>query len=147
MDKKKQAADLIIETKRKLAHCMGHKMGKRGLTLTQAIIVGHLLHKKQMKISEISEILGLSNSTVSGVVDRLEKAGAVARLRSEEDRRVVYVKIDDRFALEHNGVETTFGKFLEELLSDAAADETEKIIAGLTVLIKYIDNIKETGEQ
>jgi len=146
MDKKKQAAELIIETKRKLAHCMGHKMGEKGMTLTQAIIVGHLFHKKQMKISEISAILGLSNSTVSGVVDRLEKIGAVVRARSEKDRRVVYVKVDDRFALEHKGIETTFGKFLEDLLSDAAAEETDKIIEGLTVLIKYIDKIKETGE-
>ena len=46
-----------------------------------------------MKITEFSNQLCLSNSTVSGIIDRLEKQEMVVRERSEEDKRVVYVSI------------------------------------------------------
>lgn len=44
-----------------------------------------------MKLSDISEKLSISNSTISGIVDRLEKQKYVERIRSKEDRRVIYV--------------------------------------------------------
>ena len=49
------------------------------LTGPQGMLVGILSHHGAMKVSELSERLGLSNSTVSGIVDRLEKQGYVER--------------------------------------------------------------------
>ena len=43
-----------------------------------------------MPISALAEAAGSANSTISGVVDRLEKMGLVQRVRSDSDRRVIY---------------------------------------------------------
>jgi DNA-binding MarR family transcriptional regulator len=40
----------------------------------------------------IAELTGLSTGAVTGVVDRLERAGFVRRVRDEEDRRKVFVE-------------------------------------------------------
>lgn len=65
------------------------------LTGPQGIIIGILANFGEMKISDLSEKIGLSNSTVSGIIDRLEKQNLVERIRSKNDRRVVYVRVSD----------------------------------------------------
>ena len=50
----------------------------------------------------IAELTGLSTGAVTGVIDRLEKAGFVRRVRDRQDRRKVLVEIvpidEERFA-------------------------------------------------
>lgn len=47
----------------------------------------------RISLSELSERMFLHISTVSGIVDRLEKRGYVTRERSREDHRVVRLKV------------------------------------------------------
>jgi len=68
------------------------ELGAMGLTPPQAMLIGLLTEQGQMKIGDICEQLKLSGSTVSGIVDRLEKQGFVERIRSETDRRVVNIR-------------------------------------------------------
>lgn len=66
---------------------------RTGMTAPQGMVIG-LLHKnKKMKVTELSKQLHLPNSTVSGIIDKLEEQDAVIRERSEDDKRVVYVSI------------------------------------------------------
>ena len=48
-------------------------------------------------ISALAERTGSANSTVSGIVDRLEKLGLARRQRSETDRRVIYVCATEKY--------------------------------------------------
>lgn len=113
------------------------------LTGPQVMIIGVLSHSGQMKISDLSEKMGLSNSTVSGIIDRLEKQGFVERLRSEEDRRVVYVSLTPRArcsSIERfGGIEKSF----EDILRDASQEEIEIITKGFEVLEKIMDRLEK----
>jgi DNA-binding MarR family transcriptional regulator len=44
---------------------------------------------------QLAELTGLSTGTVTGVIDRLERAGLVHRRRDDVDRRKVIVKLDE----------------------------------------------------
>jgi DNA-binding MarR family transcriptional regulator len=46
-----------------------------------------------MPAGAIAEAVGLTSGAITGVVDRLERAGLARRERSREDRRVVMVRI------------------------------------------------------
>jgi DNA-binding MarR family transcriptional regulator len=46
-----------------------------------------------LRLSDLSVKINLTNSTVTGIIDRLERAGLVSRQRSTDDRRVILVKI------------------------------------------------------
>ena len=46
-----------------------------------------------MSLSELSERIRAQNSTVTGIIDRMERENLVSRERSKEDRRVVYIKL------------------------------------------------------
>lgn len=108
------------------------------LTGPQGMLVGILAHIGDMKISDLSEKMGLSNSTVSGIIDRLENQGYVERTRSKEDRRVVFVNLsaDFRSKAEHHfkGVET----MLSGLMENATPEELDKVLEGLETLEKLI---------
>lgn len=108
------------------------------LTGPQGMLIGTLAHYGEMKVSDLSEKLGLSNSTVSGIIDRLENQELVKRTRSKEDRRVVYVSVtpmcDKTFKNRHEEV----NNMLQQMMNKATAEELEVIFKGLDTLEKVI---------
>lgn len=109
------------------------------ITGPQGMIIGILIHKGDMKISDLSEKIGLSNSTVSGIIDRLEKQGMVERMRSSEDRRVVYVKVTDEFKKNAEKYFCEIEKRFDVIISKATEEELETILKGLNTLKKLLD--------
>jgi len=126
-----------------------HSMSKvfedmhQGMTAPQGMVMGILSKEETMKITELSSKLSLSNSTVSGIIDRLEKQGMVERKRSEEDRRVVHVSIAAKF----KGVHQNFHKRLEEnignVLNKGTPEELDRIFEGLDALKKLLSDREE----
>ncbi len=60
------------------------------LSLTQLRVLA-ILRGRQLRMTELAEHLGLEKSTLSGLVDRAEKRGLLARSHSEADGRAVLV--------------------------------------------------------
>jgi MarR family transcriptional regulator, organic hydroperoxide resistance regulator len=146
MDRVIETAKLLGEVNIKMRNYMRKSMHHKDLPVAQAIVMGQIYHGKGMKISDLGKILGLSNSTVSGIVDRLEKSNSVIRERSREDRRVVYVSITDKFRKDHESFEASFEKAFTKLLGSADGCELESISTGLGSLKKVLDNMEDKGE-
>jgi DNA-binding MarR family transcriptional regulator len=133
----------IFKSIKRIGHMLKHSIGQHfnpmNLTGPQGMMMGILSHDGEMKISDLSEKIGLSNSTVSGIIDRLEKQGLVERTRSTEDRRVVYVKVSAEF--QQNSKETfcRMEKNFEDILKKATPGEIDAIIKGLDTLEQLID--------
>lgn len=109
------------------------------LTGPQGMLLGTLAHNGEMKISDLSEKLGLSNSTVSGILDRLEKQGLVERTRSEEDRRVVHVNLTPEFRKNAEQRFKDVERNFEDVVNKASAEELDRILIGLETLRKLFD--------
>ncbi|UXP31700.1 MarR family transcriptional regulator [Reichenbachiella agarivorans] len=64
-----------------------------GLSIAQLLCMGHLqkAHNFQSTLKELMELLSLNSSTISGIINRLEKRGYVARLPKAGDKRVTFV--------------------------------------------------------
>jgi DNA-binding MarR family transcriptional regulator len=63
------------------------------LTGPQLTVVKMLEQIGDLSLSELSERIRAQNSTVTGIIDRMEREGLVVRERSKEDRRVVYIRL------------------------------------------------------
>ena len=59
------------------------------VTLPQLLCLHALAEQEDMTLMALSRTVNLSNSTVNGIVDRLEAKGLLTRKRDEEDRRRV----------------------------------------------------------
>ena len=57
----------------------------------QGKILDTLWQEDGLSANEIGKKTGLANSTLTSMLDRMENAGLVNRLRSEKDRRVIRV--------------------------------------------------------
>lgn len=113
--------------------------GKMNLTFPQALALSILGTDGPMPISRLAEKMGCANSTISGIVDRLERLELTKRTRSELDHRVIYVettaKHTELCARARTGVNECFGELLGTLSSeqrDEIADALELLDRALT---------------
>jgi MarR family transcriptional regulator, organic hydroperoxide resistance regulator len=127
----KQVMDIIKQN----SECQFKEMG---MTRPQGMLMGTLAHHGKMKISELSERLELSNSTVSGILDRLEKHSLIVRTRSESDRRVVFVEVSPESKKIFEQRLGEIEKVIAGKLSKADTEDLDKILEGLSLLKKIM---------
>ncbi len=96
---------------------MGERLVRLGISMAQFHIAVTLQRNGVMTMSRLADLLGVSLSNASGLIDRLEERGYVERTRVPEDRRIVMVRIT-----------TTGARLIEE--NDALSDELMRDILG-----------------
>lgn len=135
---KVEVARLLLEVSRIAKQYIHKSFEKENLTAPQGAVLGILAKHGKIKISELSEKMYLSNSTVSGILDRLEKQGLVLRERSAEDRRTVYVAVTNKFEEVHRGMHEKLEEKINDLFSTGTPEQTQKIYEGLLTLKQLI---------
>jgi len=64
---------------------------KGELTAPQRLVMGAICAAEGLSLKELSKTVCLAHSTVSGIIDRLEKRGLVVRRTGDIDRRVTQI--------------------------------------------------------
>jgi DNA-binding MarR family transcriptional regulator len=78
----------------KSIHDYSHEVANKfGITGPQLWALKTISQNGNLSLGELSEKMYLHPSTITGIVDRLEKKGYVVRDREEKDRRVVKVQL------------------------------------------------------
>ena len=101
--------------------------GKLNLTFPQALVLNVLGEEGPIPISALAERTGSANSTVSGIVDRLEKLGLAQRKRSEQDRRVIYVEATQQYHELRKKAETNVSGYFNSLLGDMTTEDRAQV--------------------
>jgi MarR family transcriptional regulator, lower aerobic nicotinate degradation pathway regulator len=70
------------------------RAAEHDLSLIQTRLLG-VLRDRRPTMNELARLLGLDKSSVTGLVDRAERRGLVARVPSATDRRAVLVSLTD----------------------------------------------------
>jgi DNA-binding MarR family transcriptional regulator len=82
--------DALAQTAFVVAGVLSRLGARHGLSLTQLRVLG-ILRDRRPRMAELAGFLGLEKSTMSGLVDRAEQRGLLARGRSSDDGRAVEV--------------------------------------------------------
>jgi len=138
-----QVAKLFQEVMHLFRQNMSKVFEDTGMTAPQNMVIGILSKEKTLKITELSTKLSLSNSTVSGIIDRLEKQGMVERKRSEQDKRVVYVSISSDFKEMHQNLHKRLEESIANIMNKGTSEELNKIFEGLDSLKKLLGGREE----
>lgn len=115
---------------------------KVNLTEPQGMLIRCLAHNGEMRISDLSKKLDLSNSTVSGIVDRLEKNGFVKRERSKEDRRVVNISLNK----DYKNITKNFLKKIHNKLEGMMCKESEEDLLAILNALEKLQSILSNEE-
>ena len=139
LSKSFEIISLIKELKENFKKVMAENFNDAEITYSQWMLLGVLMKNGSMKVSDLSKRLGLSNSTVSGVVDRMEKQGFVRRVRDKKDRRKVFVEITDSFRKTAEENHISVEKRIEKILKNVSDEELDKVIEGLKILNRILE--------
>ena len=119
---------------RTLKHEFHNLMQDSGFTLPQLSVISVLAKNGEQKVSGISEKMGLSDSTVSGILDRLEQKGMIERKRNKDDRRVVKIYLNKGNQKVCREFHQKREKYFTHLLKKLSKQEINDIIKGLKIL-------------
>ncbi|HHT79253.1 MAG TPA: MarR family transcriptional regulator [Actinobacteria bacterium] len=151
MDKTELKTDTdIIKLLYQIFVLLKNKMGKllenEGIGHSHGIIIKTISEHKKIRITELSELIGISNSTLSGIIEKMKTLGIVERRRSDQDRRVVYVSISESFKKKHGDFHTKMNDYIEQTVKKVGHDERIKIIEGLSLLKKLLEESEHFKE-
>ena len=111
------------------------RAAEHDLSITQARLLG-VLRDRTPAMNELARLLGLDKSSISGLVDRAERRGLVARIPSAEDRRAVLVGLTDEGRSLMSQAAASFGADLTamlDLLPPSDRDALSAIVSRLLV--------------
>lgn len=116
------------------------------LTFPQAMVLTVLGEEGPVPISALAERTGSANSTVSGIVDRLEKLGLAKRQRSETDRRVIYVSATEKYAALRDKAVTDVHSYFSNLMSTLPEEDRTMVATALQKLDEALSRVEEQGK-
>ncbi|MFC4812041.1 MarR family winged helix-turn-helix transcriptional regulator [Paenibacillus sp. GCM10023250] len=99
--------------------------GKHNLTAPQLIVLRVLHEQPAIRLSELADKLFLGNSTTSGIVERMAKAGLVERARTPSDRRAMTLTLTGQGEALWRETEVTRVHMMRSLLELSEADRRE----------------------
>ncbi|MDY4834129.1 MarR family winged helix-turn-helix transcriptional regulator [Frisingicoccus sp.] len=118
---------------------MTEKLSVFDLTPVQYAVLYCLWENDKKSPKEIAERLKLENSTISGILERMEKKGLIKRMISKEDRRFIQIMLTEKGAALEEDVLAAVDKVNEEVMSVFSKEECEnlktqlRVLAGLSV--------------
>jgi DNA-binding MarR family transcriptional regulator len=103
-----------------------------GLTGPQLTVVKLLESLGDMSLTELSDRIHAQNSTVTGIIDRMEREGLVLRARSSRDRRVVHIKLTGKGRALAEAIPLRPAEILRASLGSLTAPEARELLRILT---------------
>jgi DNA-binding MarR family transcriptional regulator len=117
----------LFMAQQKLRTHIGNALAAEGVrvTLGQTGILFLLLENDGQTMTELSKALAVENPTLTGLVDRLERAGFVTRAPNPSDRRSYRIHITAEGIEERDKALPIIKRMNEEIKSGFSQDEIE----------------------
>jgi len=104
------------------------------LTPPQFDALVELVRGGEMTMGELCNQLSLASSTVTDLIDRMERSGFVQRVRDTTDRRVVRLQVQQRGSDIIEGVLRTRASYLESVLRQMSAEAQGRVAEAVRLL-------------
>ncbi|WP_251517407.1 MULTISPECIES: MarR family winged helix-turn-helix transcriptional regulator [Staphylococcus] len=145
MDRTKNALNTFVGIHRTadyLEQIVKNDVKRYGLNITEFAVMELLFHKGDQPIQRIGKKVLIASSSITYVVDKLEKKGYVKRLRLEKDRRVIYASLTDEG---HELMASVFPHHAETL-DNAFSVLTDEELLNLQNALKKLSRYTKTNK-
>ncbi len=112
-----------------------------GISIPQLLCLNFLNSQTGFQASqkEIKDFLSLNASTVTGIINRLEKKGLVAKLPKREDKRVSYITITAKGADLIQNTPELLHERLTQKLKSLSTEHLEELRHSFEVIADFLD--------
>ena len=101
------------------------------LSLVHLNVLMLLRARGPLTMTHLAELIDVSVASATGIVDRMEKKGVIVRRRSEEDRRVVEVLVNESGELIFSSMQAERQVRLNQLLAEMKDEDLVALLRGL----------------
>ena len=114
---------------------------EHGVSIPQVLCLNYLHSSPNYQATQgdIRRFLNLNPSTVSGIIDRLEKKGYLARLPKLGDKRVVNIILTSSGDKLLDTIPSLLHVQLSEKLQSLSDEEFQKVEDGLNALVRILE--------
>jgi len=120
--------------------CIGsERLVRQGISMTQLHVMHLLDHHGEMPMSRLAEMLGVSLSNGTGLIDRVEERGFVERVRIPSDRRMVMVRLTPAGRQMLDEIETVREQILRGVLEKLDARQLSGVATAMADLRNAVE--------
>ncbi|VEU80415.1 MarR family winged helix-turn-helix transcriptional regulator [Haploplasma axanthum] len=131
---------ILFNTHKALVEVVKKDIKKYGYDLNEFSVFEVVFHKGKLTVQEIKEKILVANSSLTYILDKLEKKEIITRTRDEFDKRIFYIELTEKGTIEANSI---FPKHYERLRSVFSILDNEDKNTLNTLLKKVGYNTKE----
>jgi len=88
--------DSLLQKIAKEFSCQFNSILPEKITATQFFLLKLIYDNKDCKAADIANFFGISPAAATNMVERLYRNNWIERIRSEEDRRIVWLKLNEQ---------------------------------------------------
>ena len=107
---------------------------QKGVTQTQFVVLAAILAGRRSTMGALAKSLHVSMPTMTGIVDRLVRAGYVRRSTDPHDRRQVAVEVTPKGATFIRECQAVMSRRWEDVLRELEVDELQAFYGVVTKL-------------
>lgn len=133
----------IVGSIRKLVRAVyldSQKMSRQfGLTGQQSLVLRLLLNNGSMSSADLSRLMYVTPSNMTGIIDRLERKDLIERVRKEGDRRVALITLTDTGKHLSERIPDSIEKKIITELADLEGDHVQLLAVAMNQILNLID--------
>ncbi|RXI40877.1 hypothetical protein DP129_01720 [Clostridium tetani] len=122
------------------------KMDGKKISPYPIIILNQLDRKKPTTLTDIREKLGIPNSTISTVLDKLLEKGLIKKEKDETDKRRTFLYLTEKTYEEEKKIIKQHVEVFKEVLSKATDEDLNTLINSTKLFIKLIEEDNKEDE-
>jgi len=120
------------------------RLVKSGVSMTNLNVLGLLSRHGELPMSRLADVLDVSLSNATGLVDRMEERGLVERVRVADDRRIVKVRLSGAGERTLEEAEVLRRDLVEKILGQLNNSQRERLARCLQDLRGAVANLVAT---
>ena len=109
------------------------------VTLAQCHALVEIGRHENISINELAKIINLDKSTMSRTVDNLVKKNYALKLKMEDDKRGIKIKLTDEGIRVFNNIEYKMNNKFEMIFEKIPEEKRDKVLDSMKVLVRVLE--------
>ncbi len=123
-----KAMIVMFKAYQSLIEVIKNDIKKTSFDLNEFTVLEVIYHKKKLSVAEIKEKVLVANSSLTYILDKLEKKDLIKRTKSTKDRRITHIELTNKGLIESNNIFPDHYEVLKDVYSILTTEEKNIIV-------------------
>jgi DNA-binding MarR family transcriptional regulator len=129
---------LLLDMNRQMKITLLAMSCKSGISYSAMGVIFRLEHQATMKMNDIADYLSITLGAATSLVDKLEELRWVERVRCQEDRRIIFVRLTDEGTAKLLALRNEFKEQAHDIFEPVPAEKLDHMGEQLQELVRFL---------